>query len=381
MNVLVVGGGMSGLTFAISALRLGYNVTIVEKNARVGKKIVATGNGKCNIGNQLVTPACFNDSKLANVVVNAISVETYKDFLHSVGIYTYTDTAGRMYPYSDSSSTVVDCLRFAVERLGGTIVQGEATNITQCGGKYAVTVDGKTKTWDKVVLSVGSGSQAPMPNVASLVDSKYLTPTCPSLVPIKVTTALPTLNGVRHKCTATLVENGHAVYLENGEVLFRDYGLSGICIFNMSAVIARSNVRGENNRYQITLDLLPDFTAQQLTQLLQKGQCLGSSSMWGTLLHNKLAHFVQKTAGQNASFAQLANTAKNLTFDFSKLLDWSMSQVTAGGVNEKYLNLQNLTLPNGVICIGEMLNVDGLCGGNNLYFAGASALYAVASMD
>ena len=130
MNILVVGGGMAGLTFAISALRLGYQVTIAEKNNRVGKKISATGNGKCNIGNEFVSIKHFNDSKIASTVLHAINVDTYKHFLHSVGIFTYTDNAGRMYPLSDSASTVVDCLRHTLQDLGGIVIQAEVTQIT-----------------------------------------------------------------------------------------------------------------------------------------------------------------------------------------------------------------------------------------------------------
>ena len=381
MNILVVGGGMAGLTFAISALRLGYQVTIAEKNNRVGKKISATGNGKCNIGNEFVSIKHFNDSKIASTVLHAINVDTYKHFLHSVGIFTYTDNAGRMYPLSDSASTVVDCLRHTLQDLGGIVIQAEVTQITAKNGKYAVKIGDSNNVYDKVVLSVGSGSQAPAPNTSALIGSQYLTATYPSLVPIKVTNNDPTLNGIRHKCNATLVADGQNLYTESGEVLFRDYGLSGICIFNMSAHIARNLVQGKQHDYQICLDLFPTLTPEELTAILQARTQLPVDRLWGALLHNKLAHYVTKSANCPTDASKLAHTAKNLTFNYSKLLDWTMSQVTAGGVDEQHLNLRNLTLPNGIICIGEMLNVDGLCGGNNLYFAAASALYAVASMD
>ena len=369
MKTLVIGGGMAGLTYAIVALKNGIDVTIAERNSRVGKKIAMTGNGKCNIGNANVSCNCFNDSAVVKQILQQIDVCEYAQFLNSCGIFTHTDDMGRMYPLSDSASNVVDCLRHQFAKHGGKLLADtNVQNVTIKGNKYLL--DGIS--YDKVVLACGSGSQCQMPNLP-LVDKSWLTPTAPSLVPVRVSQMDGVLNGIRAKATVTLLADGQNIGCESGEVLFKDYGLSGICIFNLSALIARNNVKGKKHNYTFSIDLVPTMSLNQLAEILCAREASGEKDkLFYGILHNKLAESIAK---RGKSAYQQAQIAKNFTFSLEKLLDYTMSQVTAGGIDEKYLNLQNLTLPNGAIALGEMLNVDGICGGNNLYFASASALY------
>ena len=369
MKTLVIGGGMAGLTYAIVALKNGIDVTIAERNSRVGKKIAMTGNGKCNIGNANVSCNCFNDSAVVKQILQQIDVCEYAQFLNSCGIFTHTDDMGRMYPLSDSASNVVDCLRHQFAKHGGKLLADtNVQNVTIKGNKYLL--DGIS--YDKVVLACGSGSQCQMPNLP-LVDKSWLTPTAPSLVPVRVSQMDGVLNGIRAKAIVTLLADGQNIGCESGEVLFKDYGLSGICIFNLSALIARNNVKGKKHNYTFSIDLVPTMSLNQLAEILCAREASGEKDkLFYGILHNKLAESIAK---RGKSAYQQAQIAKNFTFSLEKLLDYTMSQVTAGGIDEKYLNLQNLTLPNGAIALGEMLNVDGICGGNNLYFASASALY------
>ena len=371
MNVLVIGGGMSGITFALAAKRQGHSVTLVEKNERLGKKLSATGNGKCNVGNANVGTACFNRSMVAGKVLNCVSVQNYTDFLQSVGIFTYADEVGRMYPLSDSANNVVDCFRAALAREGVKVILGKAVGkVQKVNGGYQTDFG----VFNKVCLCVGSGSQAEKPVLDGFVESNWLTPVSPSLVPIKVKNSDKTLNGLRAKCGVKLVSNGKTLYSETGEVQFKEYGLSGICIFNASAVIARSVVCGNSQPYAITLDLVPKMDEQTLARIVQNRIDDGweTSTLLCGILHNKIAASVLKNAKNSA---QIAKNAKIMTFEVDSLLDWSMSQVTAGGIDERFVG-EDLSLPNGIIALGEVLNVDGFCGGNNLYFAAASALYA-----
>ena len=375
MKTLVIGGGMAGLTYAIVALKNGMDVTLVERNNRVGKKIAMTGNGKCNIGNANVSANCFNASKVVNAVLSQIDVSEYTQFLNSCGIYTHTDEMGRMYPLSDSASNVVDCLRHQFAKNGGKLlVENNVQNIVTKGGKYIL--DGQT--YDKLVLACGSGSQSQTPNWP-LVDKSWLTKTAPSLVPVRVAQMDGILNGIRAKSTITLLADGKPIAMESGEVLFKDYGLSGICIFNLSALIARNIVLGKQHNYTFSIDLVPTMTQQELAEILCKREKLGEKDkLFYGILHNKLAESIAK---RGKSAYEQAQIAKNFTFTLEKLLDYTMSQVTAGGIDEKFLNIQTLTLPNGAIALGEMLNVDGICGGNNLYFASASALYTFTKVE
>ena len=369
MKTLVIGGGMAGLTYAITALKNGIDVTIAERNNRVGKKIAMTGNGKCNIGNANVDASCFNNSIIVKNVLQQVTVDEYVNFLNSCGIYTHTDEMGRMYPLSDSASNVVDCLRHQFAKHGGKLLlDTNVQSLSMQKGKYLL--DGVI--YDKVVLACGSGSQVQNP-VWPLVEKQWQTPTCPSLVPVRISQMDGVLNGIRAKCTVTLLADGKKIAQESGEVLFKDYGLSGICIFNLSALIARNIVAGQNFNYTFSIDLVPTMSQTELLQIVSKRESAGErDKLFYGILHNKLAESIAKRG--KSAYEQCA-IAKNFTFKFDKLLDYTMSQVTAGGISEHFVDAETLTLSNGIVVLGEMLNVDGICGGNNLYFASASALY------
>lgn len=374
MKVVVIGGGMAGLTYAIVACKNGYDVTVVERNARVGKKIAVTGNGKCNIGNANVDKSCYNSSEIVQRVLAEISVEEYREFLRSCGIFTYQDGEGRMYPLSDSASNVVDCLRFQLEKYGATLIlNAQATAFAKEGNGYVVTVGERKIFCDKAVLACGSPSQASAPDLIPFVPSNALTPVVPSLVPVKVRNMDGMLNGLRVKANVSLYNDGFLLGQQSGEVLFRDYGLSGICIFDLSAIIARRAVARKEGNYIFALDVVPQLSEWELAETLYGRRGWQKDKLFYGILHNKLAEHIVKRTG-NASPADYAHTAKFLTFPFEKLLDWSMSQVTAGGVSARYMDQRTFELSNGIVALGEVLNVDGLCGGNNLYFASASAL-------
>ena len=378
MKTLVIGGGMSGLTYGIIAAKNGQDVTVVERNSRVGKKIAMTGNGKCNIGNARVDPSCYNKSAIVNKVLNSVSVAEYVKFLKSVGVYTFEDDLGRMYPVCESASNVADCLRNQAEKYGCELICDEEVFSVRPNGKgYDVLINRGTYRFDKVIACCGSKSQALETNVFGVVPKEYFTPLCPSLVPVRVRAIDPVLNGLRAKAAVTLFDGAVPLAKEQGEVLFKDYGLSGICVFNLSAVIARRTVQGKSGDYKFALDLLPNFSQWDLEEILFLRLKSGEEPkrLFYGLLHNKIAESLVKRCDNPRDISKLAYLAKNLTFEFSKLLDYSMSQVTAGGVSEKYVNPDTLALPNGVVVLGELLNVDGICGGNNLYFAAASALH------
>ncbi len=375
MKILVIGGGMSGLTYAIVSAALGNSVTVAERNPRVGKKIAMTGNGKCNVGNAHVDATCYNKSNIVKNVLSSITVAEYRDFLKSCGIHVYEDAEGRLYPLSDSASNVVDCLRYRLERLGGKLLVGvTVTSCTKVANGYEVILAGNKEFFNRVVLACGSGSQAIEPDLSSIVDSSLLTKRYPSLVPVKVANMDGVLNGIRVKANVTLLEDGKAIAKESGEVLFKDYGLSGICIFNLSALIARAKVFGRKSQYTFAIDLVPHLDEAVLANIIAQRLKTKDKLFYG-VLHNKVAECVVKRCANLSNAKAIAQTAKCFTYQFDKLLDWSMSQVTAGGIDEKHIDPTNLTLSNGIVVLGEILNVDGICGGNNLYFASASALY------
>lgn len=382
MKTLVIGGGMAGLTYAVIASKNGHDVTVVERNNRVGKKIAMSGNGKCNIGNARVTPSCYNKSTIVSKVLTSVPVSEYVKFLESCGIYTFEDNEGRMYPVSESASNVVDCLRHQVEKYGGKIIcESEVFNVKPVEKGYVALINRSNYRFDKVIIACGSKSQALETHVFGILPKEYFTPMSPSLAPVRVRNIEPVLNGLRAKAQVTLMDGNLTISKESGEILFKDYGLSGICIFNLSAIIARRIVQGKQGDYKFVVDLLPKFSQWDLEEILYFRLKSGEEPqrLFYGLLHNKLAEVVLRRCDGNYDISKVAFTAKNMTFDYVKLLDYSMSQVTAGGVDERYLDKKTLSLPSGITVLGEALNVDGVCGGNNLYFAAASALYTFTS--
>ena len=380
VKILVIGGGMSGLTYGILCARNNLDVTVCEQNARVGKKLSQTGNGKCNLGNLRLTPDCYNTSAIATAVTQSVTLDDYLNFLISCGIYTHIDDQGRIYPITDSASAVVDCLRHTFAASGGKLqTDTQISAVTHnSGGKFTVTdTQGNAAIYDSVVLACGSGSSCLAPEIQGIVPQSYFTALLPSLVPVKVANAAKALDGIRARATVTLQADGKAIATESGEVQFKDYGLSGICIFNLSAHIARNTVLGQKHNYVFSVDLAPDFSQSQLSSILARRICNSTPTdqLFTGILRNKLAECVMERT-QQPTADNLAHTAKNLQFSFSKLLDFSKSQVTAGGIADQYVDVHTLTLKNGIVALGEVLNVDGLCGGYNLYFAAASAIYA-----
>lgn len=376
MKILVIGGGMAGLTYAVIACKNGYDVTVAESNSRVGKKISVTGNGKCNIGNARVSPACFNGGAIVKRVLDSVPVAEYTRFLNSCGIFLYSDNEGRMYPLSDSAANVVDCLRYQIVKFGGKLLtDATVSGLSKTKEGYTANIRGKYCDFDKVVLACGGRSQASV-DVRNLVPSELLTPMVPSLVPVRIKYMDPTLNGLRARARVSLWDGDRLLGGSDGEVQFKEYGLSGICVLDLSALIARREVKRQSGEYRFVLDVAPFLEEWSLEEIVYSRLRAGEKDkLFYGILHNKLAEHVVRRAGKDANSTQIAHTAKNLEFLFDKLLDWSMSQVTAGGISERGVSAETLQMPNGVVAIGEILNVDGVCGGNNLYFAAASAIY------
>lgn len=373
MKRIIVGGGASGLVCAIESAKKGYSVLVIDANERMGKKLSQTGNGRCNLLNEELREGFFGgDLPLVRLLLEKFPLEKVKSVLLSYGIYTFADEHKRVYPITENANSVVDCLLFQCKKHKVSLVNSalvEDISVLSKGG-YLLNTSVGDFTADSVVLATGSAASAQQRK--PLVEEKWLTALSPSLVPVKTKNVDKSLNGQRRKCTATLLKNGERVASEQGEVLFRDYGLSGMCIFNLSAHIARDTVKNESEQYSISLDLLPEFSKEELQRILieRSASNYGKNLLLG-LLPNKIAESVLKN-GRTAE--EIAYYAKHFSFEVEKLLDLSMAQVVSGGVAKEFFD-DKLRLPNGVSVCGELLNVDGLCGGYNLWFAFASGLF------
>jgi len=378
MQIIVIGGGMSGLTAAIALAKKGNKVTLLEANKRVGKKISVTGNGRCNIYNADFDENKYNDSAIARKLAKEYP-DKVKNFLNEIGLITAnSDSQGRVYPITENANSVIDCLRYAAEK-------NRVKIITECKAEKiiendkGVLVETATEKYnaDRVVIAVGSDVGVSGYNAENLIGEKYFTKCSPSLTPIKVFNPIPQLNGARQTARVTLIKNGEQVFNESGEVLFKEYGLGGIVILNVSSVIARDIVKGEHANYIVSLDLLPNYDEKELEKLLNERLInFGGEKIFFGLLQNKIAEAVlSRVKGEitQSNIAKLASVMKAFTFKVHSLVDKSMAQVCAGGVDEKYLNELRF-LNSQIYLTGEVINVDGMCGGYNLYFACASGL-------
>ena len=395
MKIAVVGGGAAGLMAAIVASQ-NHKVTVFEKQSRVGKKLYASGNGKCNMTNSLLTrenlekPNDFYNCQQANDVVSKFDYNDFMQFCKdTLAIETITDSQGRVYPRSEQGGSVLDAFRLKCQKNNVKINDVcEVTRIEKTSTGFKLQVgNNETAFFDKVIFCVGSSAQVRNFNSLDLLKGFDLSITKKqaSLTPVKTEKVWLPLNGTKVKCNVSLYQNGQKVMGEDGEVLFRDYGLSGIVIFNVSAYIARNIVNNVYANYYVMLDLFPEFTQKQLEEkLFDRIAVCGkdSKTFFVGLLCNKLANEVIKACKlgeqvKNEDITKIAKFLKNIRFDISGLCGEDKGQVMSGGIDFACVdeNLQCKNVP-GLYFAGECLNADGLCGGFNLHFAFSSGYIA-----
>lgn len=385
-KVVIVGGGAAGLVAAISGARNGAHVTVLESGSRPGRKILASGNGRCNLSNLTVTPSAYSQPMFVSPVLEAYSCAQIQDFFSSLGLMMFSDDEGRIYPITNTASSVLEVLRLECGRLGieqrfdfqvASVVQSADANTFELTSK-----DGATVRADAVIVATGGGR-----SVLQALGHRYVKCT-PVLCPIR-TEAEPIrgLSGVRVKCSASLIStcgNGQAqepIAIERGELLFRDYGVSGIMIFDLSRYITRDCV--------ISLDFFPDFDLLDLEQLLaDRAKSLSwrsAETFFEGMLHERIAHAILRVARVKPKVSagalpikQLATTLKEFRLSVTGLGDAKQAQVMRGGASVTEFEAATLVshIVPGLFAAGEVLDVDGRCGGYNLHWAWASGLVA-----
>lgn len=354
MKVAIVGGGACGLVLARVLEKNHISYELFEKSL-CGRKILASGNGKANIGNTELLPIHYNHPFGYQIVKKYY--QRLMDFYREIGLFTKIDEMGRIYPYSESSQTVLNCLN----PKGLKIVENfPVERITKMNGKYYLNdVRGP---FDYVVLALGS--------IASFTKKKQegfyqllhslplqLNAPAPSLVGFRLEGNFKRLSGVRLKCEVSLLQDGEVLHKEAGEVIIKADGISGICIMNLSSVYAR--LKNKTNCW-LSLNLIPGMN---LT-LTAKQEVNG-------LVHPKLAEYLLQY-----SLAEIQKLLLNLSFKILGVYDFEFAQVVSGGIGMDSVTEElRLKEDSHIFAGGEILDVDGLCGGYNLMFAFCSALY------
>ena len=368
-KVLVVGGGAAGLLAAIAAARQGAQVTICEKQERVGKKILVTGNGRCNFTNLQICPSAYNHPDFVSPLLERYDGAAIRKFFYKLGLWSYADAQGRVYPVSDTASSVLDVLRLECQRLGVE----ERCNFTvvsmkQRNGFLVKGTEGDKIYGDAVVVASGGGT--------TLLESfgHRTVPFSPVLCPILTDTRpIRGLSGLRIHCRAALVEQNVVVAEESGEVLFREYGVSGVMVFDLSRFARKGQT--------LVLDLFP-YESEEVLQarFIERkkllGECEDSVYLTG-IFQKRIAQAVLRHAGSTDARA-LAATIKRFPLQVLGNSKEQQAQVTRGGAEVSDFSrktLQSRGIP-GIYAVGEALDVDGRCGGYNLHWAFASGLAA-----
>lgn len=399
-DIIIVGAGASGMTAAICAARLGAKVCLLEAKQRIGKKLLATGNGRCNLSNTRACEEyisehyrCDDEKKLQRLFQNC-SDKKVLAFLKSIGIDMRNED-GRLYPRSEKAASVLDMLRFELEHLGVDIFcENEVQKIICANNVFEALTSSEKFAAKKLVLACGSPAAPELSgNKSGAVLCKSLGMNSdsfrPSLAPIPVNSPyLKQLKGVRAHCAAHLICKGKCLHTEVGELQFADGKLSGIMIFQLSARLA--HMTGE--KALIRVDLMPEISQEELVaNLTKRVKALGhlqNEAFLSAILPKPLAVVTLRRAGLepsdtvakalgSAGVISLAKAIKR--FDFTPLAsdNYSQAQTAAGGIRLSQLG-DDLSF-NGkgkIFLCGELINCDGDCGGFNLHFAWMSGIIA-----
>ncbi len=391
MVIGIIGGGASGMAAALAAAENeNVQVLLFERQARLGRKLLATGNGRCNLSNLHASPQSYHGDQadFARFALEAYDVENTLQWFRNMGLYTVAEPSGRVYPYSDQANSVVDVLRFALEQPNIQVLTGfEVTKIRRQNPGFTVEGAGETVFCDKLIIACGglAGSKlgGSMSGYQLLMKmGHHVTKLRPTLVQLKSDWPhCASLKGVRANCKAEILRDGQLYAASCGELQFTEYGLSGPVIFEISRDACR-----EKGNWICRLDLLPDMSADALLQALQarKTTKLPAEELLTGILHNRLGRVVTKQAGislhapirdlEDWELQAVCREAKALTIHLTEPMGMDSAQVTAGGVLTGEFAPQTMesNLVPGLYACGEVLDIDGDCGGYNLQWAWSS---------
>lgn len=402
-KLAIIGGGASGLACAIEAARIADNrveITIYEAGVRVGKKLLGTGNGRCNMLNINACAEDYHgDSAFAKYALDIFTPQDNIEFFNSIGLYTKTEDDGRVYPLSNQAAGVLDALRFAVDTCSvNTVCECCIEEITPLEKGFMLN----NKYYaDAVVVAAGGKvpcSKADKCNAHELLKKlgHNITPLLPSLVQlITKETSVKALKGLRADVTMTLTAGSKLLRKEQGELLFTDYGLSGIVSMQLSGAAARF-INSSGKKPIVYIDFAPDFSFEELRKAIND-ICRNLPTLE---IENLLSGFMAKRIGQmivkECGFVQLAmpvsklsqrdvsalcSAVKSFAFTVNGVRDFAFAQVTAGGADTAQFNDETMEsrLYKNLYCAGEVLDVDGDCGGYNLQWAWSSGRLAAQS--
>ena len=393
MVVAIVGGGASGMAAALAAAENpSTQVILLERQARLGRKLLATGNGRCNLSNEKALPGVYHgeNSAFADAAIRAFPPTDTLAWFRGLGLYTVTEYSGKIYPYSDQANSVVDVLRFALEKPNIQVITGfEVTKIRKLQDGFSVGNGEESILCNRLIIACGGlagtklgGSMAGYKLLGKLGHSS--TRLRPALVQLKTDWAgISALKGVRANCRAEILHDGELFAESSGEIQFTEYGVSGPVIFEISR-----DVCSQKGSWICRLDLLAHVTVEELTAaLLAKKKDLNAEELLTGVLHNRLGRVVTRAAGirggvvgdiSRQQVEEVCHLVKAFEIPLTEPMGMDSAQVTAGGVRTADFdeNTMESKLVPGLYACGEVLDVDGDCGGYNLQWAWSSGRMA-----
>lgn len=397
-RVIVVGGGASGLVAAITAAREGALVTIIEQKDRIGKKILSTGNGRCNLTNEYMELNCFRGDD-TSIVSNVLEQFGYQDtirFFERLGIILKS-RQGYIYPISDQATTVLDVLKMEVDRLKIQVQLEESVySIRKSKKGFQIKTNKTNYNADAVILAAG-GKASP---VLGSDGSGYglakecghsLSPVVPALVQLKCKGSyFKQLSGVRTNAKVSLFVNGTYIDSDTGELQLTNYGISGIPVFQISRYAAKA--LHQKKKVHAHIDFLPNMTTEEIQAYLAARIDLhGYKKMEEFLIgmfHQKLINVLLKEAKissvlqasklKTEQWNTLIEIIKNFTTEVEGTNPFEQAQVCAGGVRTSEIdsNTMESVYMRDLYLTGELLDIDGICGGYNLQWAWSTGFIA-----
>ena len=400
-SLIIIGGGAAGLTSALIAKDLGIDVAIIEGSDRVGKKILTTGNGRCNISNTNINVNRYHSENpnFSKSTLDSFTINHTIDFFGNLGIPLVTLDDGKMFPMSLQASSVLDILRFSLEEKNIPVyINTKAKHIIKKNNGFKIlTAEDIVYECEKLIIATGgksapkTGSDGSGYTLAKQLGHSVISPV-PALVQLKLNyDRLKALSGVKFDGNAEIFIDNKSIQKEFGEILFTDYGISGPPILQLSR--NASYALAKNNKVSLHIDLLPNISLEDLETFLENHWFVfGARSLNDSLIgiiNKKVIPIILKqlkiedihkpcnqlnTEEKNA----LCGLLKKWKFEVSGTNSVSNAQVTAGGINTTEINPQTLEsniVPN-LYFAGEILDVDGDCGGFNLQWAWSSGAVA-----
>ena len=389
MTIAVLGGGAAGMMAALAAAETpGVHVVLLERQARLGRKLAATGNGRCNLTNLSGLEGRYHgDAAFARKALSAFAPEETLRYFRLMGLLTVTEPGGRVYPLSDQAVSVVDVLRLGLESAGVEVRCGVHVDaVKRERGGFLLKWQEGTLFAGRLIVACGGAAGAKLGGGKWGYDlletfGHKTTTLQPSLVQLKTAGTLGrSLKGIRADAGVEIRRGNESVAKNAGEVQFTEYGLSGPAVFEIS--------RGAKPGMEVSLDLFREYSQGEVCALLSaRVKALGEmtvAELFAGMLHGRLGRVVAKSVGigesvplsglRDRDISRLAAAAKDFRFEITGNMGFDGAQVTAGGIRTRDFDpvtLESRLVP-GLFACGEVLDVDGDCGGYNLQWAWSS---------